>query len=77
MKKDTSLPVRGFIGFDFMNSDQWAFRRGGYDTVLVTDTGPYRSPNYYGLSDSFKKLNYLNMAQTVKGLATVIKALAN
>ena len=69
LKKETSFPVQSVIGFDFINSDNLSFWRENYRAVLVTDTGPYRNPDYHSLADTYKKLNYLNMAQIVKGVS--------
>ncbi len=68
LKKELSFPVQSVLGFDFINSDNISFWREGYKAVLVTDTGGYRNPDRYSLADTYKKLNYLNMAQIVKGL---------
>ena len=77
LKKDTSLVIAKVMGFDFINSDHWAFWRENFNTVLMTDTGSYRNPYINSLSDTYPKLNYLNMAQLVRGLAFALKALAD
>ncbi len=76
MKKNLSLPVQAVVGFDFINSDHWVFWKEEFEAILITDTGPYRNPHYNRLSDTFQTLNYVNMAQVVRGLAGVIRTLA-
>jgi len=76
LKKEASIPIQSFVGFDFINSDHWAFWKEKYDTVLLTDTGGYRNPHHYSLSDTPEELNYLSMAQLVRGLVSVLEDLA-
>lgn len=75
-KKDISLPVCSFIGSDFVNSDHTIFWKEKFKTILITDTGSYRNPNFYSLSDIPETLNYRNIAQVVQGLAAVLKDLS-
>ena len=76
-KEDISLPVRSFVGFDFINSDHLTFWKEKYKTILITDTGSYRNPNFYSLSDLPDTLNYLSIAQVVQGLVSVLKDLSD
>ena len=72
LQKKLSFSVIGFLFFDFINSDHWAFWERDYPAVLLTDTGPYRSRRHAGLKDVPERLNYLKMAQIVEGLVSVI-----
>lgn len=56
-------------------SDHWAFWQSGYPAVMVTDTAPFRNPNYHEPSDLPDTLNYDRFARVVAGLEKVIAEL--
>lgn len=58
-------------------SDQWAFWQVGYPGVMVTDTAPFRNPNYHTMNDAPVTLDYARFARVVSGLEKVVEALAN
>jgi Zn-dependent M28 family amino/carboxypeptidase len=57
-------------------SDHWSFWQEGYDAVMITDTAPFRNPNYHEISDVPTSLDYDRMARVVHGLVAVIASLA-
>jgi hypothetical protein len=57
-------------------SDQWAFWQVGYPGVMVTDTAPFRNPNYHQRSDLPATLDYARLARVVTGLEAVATALS-
>ena len=57
-------------------SDHWAFWQQGYKAVMVTDTAPFRNPNYHLPQDRPEKLNYERIARVVAGLQKTILKLA-
>lgn len=57
-------------------SDQWSFWQEGYQAVMITDTAPFRNPNYHEPFDRPDSLQYDNMARVVKGLSKVVLHLA-
>jgi hypothetical protein len=57
-------------------SDQWSFWQAGYPGVMVTDTAPFRNPNYHKLSDTPATLDYVRLARVVRGLEAVVRSLA-
>ena len=59
-----------------MASDHWAFYRCGYDSVMITDTAPYRYPYYHTSEDNYDKIDYDKMAIAVSGTLTVLTKLA-
>ncbi len=75
-RQKSTLPAESVLGFDFIHSDHWAFWKKGIPAVLVTDTGPYRNPNAESLSDTFKTLNYFNMAKLTEGFVAVCDKLS-
>lgn len=57
-------------------SDQWSFWRFGWPAIMVTDTAPFRNPNYHTRFDTPETLDYERMARVLPGLAGVIRDLA-
>jgi hypothetical protein len=57
-------------------SDQWSFWQVGYPGVMVTDTAPFRNPNYHQRSDLPDTLDYARLARVTEGLVAVVKTLA-
>ena len=57
-------------------SDQWSFWQAGYPGVMVTDTAPFRNPNYHKVSDTPATLDYVRLARVVRGLEAVVRSLA-
>lgn len=58
------------------SSDHWSFWKQGWPALMVTDTAPYRYPQYHTPQDTPEKLNYERMARVVEGLAAVVEGLA-
>jgi hypothetical protein len=57
-------------------SDHAAFWREGYPAVMVTDTAPFRYPEYHTPEDTPERLDYDRLARVTLGLARVIADLA-
>lgn len=57
-------------------SDHWSFWKEGYDAVMITDTAPFRNPNYHERSDRPETLDYDRMSRVVHGIASVVGSLA-
>lgn len=57
-------------------SDHWSFGQVGYPSVMVTDTAPFRNPNYHQPTDTFDTLDYQRMALVTTGLKAVVEDLA-
>jgi hypothetical protein len=58
-------------------SDHWSYWRSGYPAIMVTDSAPYRDPNYHRHSDTPDKLDYDRMTRVVGGLVDVVRHLAS
>ncbi|MCZ6734140.1 MAG: M28 family peptidase [Gammaproteobacteria bacterium] len=58
-------------------SDHWSFWREGIPAVMITDTAPYRYPYYHTAEDKPDKVDYERLAQVVRGLTAVVRALAH
>jgi hypothetical protein len=57
-------------------SDHWSFWESGYLAVMVTDTAPYRNPNYHEPTDRRGTLDYRRLARVTIGLTQVVEHLA-
>jgi Zn-dependent M28 family amino/carboxypeptidase len=57
-------------------SDQWSFWRQGYPGIMITDTAPFRNPNYHKQTDTPETLDYGRFARVVRGLEAVVQDIA-
>ena len=57
-------------------SDQWSFWQFGWPAVMVTDTAPFRNPNYHTALDRPETLDYERFGAVVEGLTAVVRSLA-
>lgn len=57
-------------------SDHWSFWQSGYPAVMVTDTAPFRNPNYHTPKDTPDTLDYPRMAEVIRGVYWVLVELA-
>ncbi len=70
-----TLTAPAFVtGVDF--SDHRSFWAHGYDAVMVTDTAFFRNPRYHTAEDRPETLDYVRMAEVVKGLHCAVQAVA-
>jgi Zn-dependent M28 family amino/carboxypeptidase len=80
-RKNSAFPVESLAapefvpGLDF--SDHWSFWQAGYPAVMVTDTSFYRNRNYHRQTDTPETLNYVYMAEVIRGMAQVLAELAD
>jgi Zn-dependent M28 family amino/carboxypeptidase len=56
-------------------SDQWSFWQFGYEAIMVTDTAPFRNPNYHTERDRPDTLDYDRMSRVVDALGPVLDRL--
>jgi Zn-dependent M28 family amino/carboxypeptidase len=80
-RQTASIPSEGSAAPEFLSgvgwSDHWSFWQVGYPAIMVTDTAPFRNPNYHRPTDKPDTLDYDRMARVVSGLQQVVTALAN
>jgi hypothetical protein len=57
-------------------SDHRSFWEQGYDAVMVTDTAPFRYPEYHTSDDLPDRMNPRDFARAVHGLLAVVSGLA-
>src|SRR5215211_7899060 len=53
-------------------SDHWSFWQHGYQAIMVTDTAPFRYPQYHKREDTPDKLDYDGMTRVVTGIGDVV-----
>lgn len=58
-------------------SDQGPYWKQGYVGLMVTDTAPFRNPNYHRAGDLPETLDYVRLAHVTVGLREVVTRLAN
>jgi len=78
-RSSTSVPSEGAALPPFVPgvswSDHWSFWQEGYPAIMVTDTAPYRNPNYHEPTDTPETLDYETMARVTQGLVAVVREL--
>lgn len=57
-------------------SDHWSFWQCGYPAIMITDTAPFRYPQYHTPDDTPERLDYERMARVVAGLERTLTELA-
>ncbi len=57
-------------------SDHQSFWQHGYQAIMISDTAPFRNPNYHRSSDTADRLDFDRMTRVVSGLVKVIETLA-
>ncbi|WP_020558428.1 M28 family peptidase [Thiofilum flexile] len=76
MRQAMTLPVysinapRLLPGIDF--SDHRSFWARGFPALMITDTAFYRNLNYHSKADTWDKLDYVRMADVLRGVMAVI-----
>ncbi|MBP7948026.1 MAG: M28 family peptidase [Verrucomicrobiales bacterium] len=58
-------------------SDLWAFHALGFPAVLLTDTGPFRSPDFQLFSDTPEKIDLAQLTQVTKGIERALRDVLN
>ncbi len=75
--KHSSVPMVTFNAPAFIeglsDSDHRNYRKFGYDALMLTNTGYMRTPHYHLPSDTPETLNYLKMAEVVKGFVAYLE----
>ena len=75
-RKTTSFPSEGSAAPAWLPgigwSDHWSFWQVGYPAIMITDTAPFRNPNYHRRTDKLETLDFDRMARVVHGLAAVV-----
>jgi Zn-dependent M28 family amino/carboxypeptidase len=54
-------------------SDHWSFWQQGYQAVMITDTAPFRYPQYHTMDDTIDKIDFDKLARVTSGIGKVIR----
>jgi hypothetical protein len=57
-----SIPTLPLVMPEMRLSDQLCYWDEGYPALMLTDTAPYRNPNYHKTTDTVKTLDFQAMA---------------
>ena len=73
-------PVEGIATFDWIPgiswSDHWSFWQEGYPALMLTDTAPFRYPEYHGSQDVPGRITALEYARAALGVVQAVRGLA-
>lgn len=58
-------------------SDHWSFWQAGYPAIMITDTAPFRNPNYHTPGDLPETLDFDRFARVVMGVEKIVDRLIN
>ena len=76
----TDFPVEGAATFPWITgvdwSDHWSFWKEGYQAIMLTDTAPYRYPEYHSPEDLPDKVNGPQFARAAHGIIGAVRRLA-
>ena len=76
-RENATFPSEGVAAPSFIPgvgwSDHWSFWKQGYPAIMITDTAPFRYPDYHSASDTPDKVDYEKMLYVVKGMQKVIE----
>lgn len=79
-RRDTAFPSIGGVAPGFIPgidlSDHWAYDQCGYPALMVTDTAPFRNPQYHTLTDLPDTVNYAALSRITSGLTSMIREIA-
>ncbi len=78
--KATDFPVEGAATFGWIPgvdwSDHWSFWKEGYSAIMLTDTAPYRYPEYHSPQDLPDKISGPELARAGHGIIGAVGRLA-
>ncbi len=79
-KDGCDFPARSLATFFWVPgigwSDHRSFRRYGFPSMMITDTGFYRNGHYHRETDAPDTLDYASMARVTQGVAAGLRAMS-
>lgn len=77
----SDFPVEGIATFEWIPginwSDHWSFWKEGYPALMLTDTAPFRYPEYHSLRDLPGKVNGPEFARAAYGIIQAVRRMAS
>lgn len=78
-RRHTAFPSIGGVASDFIkgigSSDHWSYHQMGYPALMVTDTAPFRNPQYHKTTDLPDTVDYQSLARVTKGMERMLREL--
>lgn len=78
-RRVTAFPSIGGVAPDVIegigNSDHWSYHQMGYPALMVTDTAPFRNPQYHERTDLPDTVHYESLARVTKGIERMLREL--
>jgi hypothetical protein len=78
---ETDFPVEGVATFGWIPginwSDHWSFWKEGYPAVMLTDTAPFRYPQYHSRQDLAERVIGPEFARAAHGIIQAIRRMAS
>jgi hypothetical protein len=78
-RRHAAFPSIGGVAPDFIpgiaSSDHWSYHQMGYPSLMVTDTAPFRNPQYHRTTDLPETVDYDSLARVTKGVEGVVREL--
>lgn len=78
--EESDFPVEGIAAFESVPgiswSDHWSFWREGYPAIMLTDTAPFRYPEYHTPRDLPERINQREYARAAYGIIQAVRRLA-
>jgi hypothetical protein len=79
-REHAQVASEGASTFSFIEGVDWSdhgsYWKHGYRAFMVTDTAPFRNPNYHEASDLPPTMDFEWLARATQGLESVVSALA-
>jgi len=76
----SDFPVEAIAAFEWIpgitRSDHWSFWKEGYPALMLTDTAPFRYPEYQGSRDLPEQINAREFARAAHGIIQAVRRLA-
>ncbi|MBI4841716.1 MAG: M28 family peptidase [candidate division NC10 bacterium] len=76
----SDFPVEGVATFEWIPginwSDHWSFWKEGYPALMLTDTAPYRYPEYHSRFDLPERINPREFSRAAQGIIHAVRRLA-
>ena len=76
----SDFPVEGVATFEWIPginwSDHWSFWKEGYPALMLTDTAPFRYPEYHSRLDLPERINPREFARAAHGVIHAVRRLA-
>ncbi len=77
----SDFPVEGTATFQYIPginwSDHWSFWKEGYPALMLTDTAPFRYPEYHSRHDLPEEITEPEFARAAHGIIHTVRRLAN